>query len=122
MAGSLIFALGIVVQQAGMEGSDSTAESLQLFHDNSGRLIAGSLMQAFAFLLFLVPLYVLFKSAAGRAEGVRGFLLPLVLMGPPLFLVGTLILGLATKNVANDYVQQVPAKEREAREKATAAQ
>jgi hypothetical protein len=122
IAGSLIFAAAIVIQQVGVEHASTDAESLQLLHDHTTKLVAGQILQSFGFLLFVVPLYVLFKSAAGRSERVRTGLLPIVLIGPPLFLIATTIVAFSSSSVADDYAQQLPAKEHVARERAVAAQ
>jgi hypothetical protein len=66
IAGTLIYALGVVVQQIGLESTDTDAEQLRQFHENSSNLLAGQTLQGLGFALFAVPIYVLFQAAAGR--------------------------------------------------------
>ena len=118
--GSLTFAIGIIVQQVGLERTDTDFEQLQQYHDHSGKLIAGQAIQGFGFVLFTPLIYVLFRAAAGRTDRMRRTLLPLALIGPPIFFVGSVVAALGLKDAADQFVQERPAIEREARAEAAA--
>jgi hypothetical protein len=118
--GSLLFAVGVVVQQAGLDATDTDYEQLQQFHDHGTKLVAGQAIQGFGFALFTFPIYVLFRAAAGRTERMRRTLMPLALLGPGLFFVGALVASLGLKDAADQFVEERPAIERQARQEATA--
>jgi hypothetical protein len=120
--GSLMFAAGVVVQQAGLDATDNDFEQLQQVHDHSGQLIAGQAIQGFGFILFTPLIYVLFRAAAGRTERTRRSLLPLALIGPPIFFAGAVVASLGLKDAADQFVEERPAIERQARAEAAADQ
>jgi hypothetical protein len=122
IAGALVYALGVAVQQIGLESADTDAEQLRQFHENSSNLLAGQTLQGLGFALFAVPIYVLFQAAAGRSERVRRGLLPIAIIGPILFLVATVTVAIGIKSVADDFVERAPAVEQSARQEAEAAQ
>jgi hypothetical protein len=118
--GSLIFAIGVIVQQAGIDATDNDHEQLQQFHENGGQLIAGQVLQGFGFSLFAFPIYVLFRAAAGRTDRMRRAFLPLAVIGPPLFFIGAVVAAVGLKDAADQYVEERPAIERQARQEAAA--
>jgi MFS family permease len=122
LAGAFIVAASIVYQRAGLDlpDSDSDADQLVFAHAHSGRLIFSSILQALGFCLFTPVLYVLFRSAAGRAERVRGAFLALVLLGPLSFGIGLAVSAAGTSNAADKFVKDEPAKVQQARANATA--
>jgi hypothetical protein len=115
---ALLFAAGVVVQQTGLESTDTEYEELEQFHDHAGKLIAGQAIQGLGFALFTVPIYVLFRSAAFRTDRMRRSLLPLALIGPGLFLIGGVVASLGVKDAADEFVEERPAIERQARQEA----
>lgn len=118
--GSLLFAVGVVVQQVGLDATDTDYEQLQQFHDHGTKLVAGQAIQGFGFALFTFPIYVLFRAAAGRTERMRRSLMPLALLGPGLFFVGAVVASLGLKDAGDQFVEERPAIERQARQEATA--
>jgi MFS family permease len=120
--GSLIFAAGVVVQQVGLESADTDVEQLDNFHDHATQLIAGQVLQGLGFALFAVTIYVLFRAASGRAERMRRSLLPLALIGPPLFLIAMILVSFGVRDIADQFVEERPAIEQQARQEAAAAQ
>jgi hypothetical protein len=118
--GALIFGVALILQQPGVGEDD--AERLTNFNDHATQLILSQgILQCIAMLMFTVPLYVLFKCAQGRAEQVKAALVGFAFIGPVLFGVSGVILTLGLNDVSDKFVEQVPAKEREAREGATTA-
>ena len=115
VAGALIFAAGVVLQQVGLERADNDREQLQLFHDHATKLIAGQSLQSVGFLCFTPLIYVLYRAAAGRAERMRMGFLPIALIGPPLFFIATMLVSFGIRGVADDFVEQRPAVEQQAR-------
>jgi hypothetical protein len=121
IVGALIFAASLPIQPSG--GGDDDAERLTNFSDKSTELIVGQgILIGLAVLLFIPLLYVLFRSAQGRSERVRRWGLALVFVGPVLFSISGVIVAIALSDVADKFVDQAPAKERQAREQAEAAQ
>ena len=120
--GSLIFAAGVVVQQVGLESADTDVEQLDNFHDHATQLIAGQVLQGLGFALFAVTIYVLFRASSGRAERMRRSLLPLALIGPPLFLIAMILVSFGVRDIADQFVEERPAIEQQARQEAAAAQ
>jgi hypothetical protein len=118
--GALIFGVALILQQPGVGEDD--AERLTNFNDHATQLILSQgILQCIAMLMFTVPLYVLFKCAQGRAEQVKAALVGFAFIGPVLFGVSGVILTLGLNDVSDKFVEQVPAKEREARQEATTA-
>jgi hypothetical protein len=116
IAGALVFAGGIVLQQIGLPRADTDAERLTQFHDHGSKLLGGQLLQSLGFVLFAVPLFVLFQAASGRAERVRRNLLVLVVIGPILYGISTVIFSFGIKDVADEFVEKAPAVEQQARQ------
>jgi hypothetical protein len=116
--GALIFAVALILQQPGVGEDD--AERLTNFNDHATQLVLSQgILQCIAMLMFTVPLYVLFKCAQGRAEQVKAALVGFAFIGPVLFGVSGVTLTLGLNDVSDKFVEQAPAKEREARERAT---
>jgi hypothetical protein len=120
IAGALLFAVSLVLQQAGV--GDNDAERLQLFHDHQGQLMLAQAINSIGFLLFAPALYVLFWSARARSDRVRQAMVVFTVIGPIIFAVSNLVLAFGLKDVSKTYVDQVPAKEAQARQQAQAAQ
>jgi hypothetical protein len=121
IVGALLFAVSLPLQSAGT--GDNDAERLSKFHDHSTQLIfAQGVLPAIAFLLFTPLLYVLFKSAIGRTERIRRGMIVFAFIGPVLFALSSLFLAAGLNDVSGKFVDQLPAKEQQARERAAAAQ
>ncbi len=121
IAGALIFAASLPIQPSG--GGDNDAERLTNFNDSTTELIVGQgILIGIAVLLFMPLLYVLIRSARGRTERVRRWTVALAFVGPILFSISGVIVATGLSDVAGKFVDQAPAKERQAREQAAAAQ
>jgi hypothetical protein len=121
IAGALIFAASLPIQPS--VGGDNDAERLTNFNDNTTELIVGQgILIGIAVLLFMPLLYVLIRSARGRSERVRRWTVALAFVGPILFSISGVIVATGLSDVAAKFVDQAPAKERQAREQAAAAQ
>jgi hypothetical protein len=115
--GAFAFAVSLPLQPSG--GGDDDAERLTDFHDQSTGLIVGQgLLIGIAVLLFIPLLYVLIRSVVGRTERVRRWMIALAFVGPILFSVSGFLVAVGLSDVADKFVEQAPAKEREARERA----
>jgi hypothetical protein len=117
IAGALIFAAALALQQAGV--GDNDAERLNNFHEHSGQLVLSQgILNGFAFIAFVFPLYVLFRCAEGRAEQVRRGMVAFAFIGPVLFAISGLILAVGLNDVSGKFVEQRPAAEQQARQQA----
>jgi hypothetical protein len=119
--GALIIAASLPLQPS--SGGDDDAEQLTELHGQSTELIVGQgIMIGVAVLLFIPLLYVLIRAAAGRTERIRRGMVSLAFVGPILFAVAGLMVSTALNDVADKFIDQAPATERQARERAAAAQ
>jgi hypothetical protein len=117
--GALIVAASLPLQPSG--GGDDDAERLTKFHDQSTELIVGQgILIGVAILCFIPLLYVLIRSAQGRTERIRRGMVSLAFIGPVLFALSGLLVAIGLNDVAGKFVEQAPAKERQAREQAAA--
>lgn len=74
----------------GSVNRDAYAERLSAFDAESSEILASQLIQALGVLLFIAPLFFLFRAAMDRNEGVRRGLIGLTVAGP-LFLAISLV-------------------------------
>ena len=118
--GALVIAVSLPLQPS--TGGDNDAERLTTFHDQSTELIVGQgILIGLGILLFIPLLYVLIRSVVGRTERVRRGMVALAFVGPVLFSVSGLLVAIGLSDVADKFVEQAPAKERQARAQAVAA-
>jgi hypothetical protein len=120
IVGAFLFAASLALQQVGV--ADNDADRLTKFHEHTSQLVLGQgIVQGIAFLCFAPPLYVLFRCAQGRSDQVRGALVAFAFIGPVLFAASNLVLSLGLKDVSQKFVDQLPAKQQQARQHAEAA-
>lgn len=118
--GGLVIAASLPLQPSG--SGDGDAERLTKFAAEKTDLIVGQgILIGIAVLLFVPALYVLIRSAQGRSPRVRRAMISLAFIGPILFSVSGVFVAIGLNDVAQKFVDQVPAKEQQAREQATAA-
>jgi hypothetical protein len=118
--GGLLIAASLPLQPS---GGDNDAETLTKFHDQHTELIVGQgILLGIAILLFIPLLYVLIRSAQGRTERIRRGTISLAFIGPVLFAISGVLVAVGLSDVSDKFVEQAPAKERQAREQAAAAQ
>jgi hypothetical protein len=124
LVGALIVAGSIVLQRVGLHlpDSNSDADQLAFAHAHDARLIYTSLLQAVGFCLFAGPLLFLFRSAAARAQRVRGAFTALIALGPIAFGIGVAVSSMGTSQSADDFVKQEPAVVQQARQHAVEVQ
>ena len=119
--GALIIAISLPIQPS--VSGDNDADRLTKFHDNSTGLVVGQgILIGIGLLLFIPLLYVLIRSVVGRTKRVRRGMVSLAFVGPILFSVSGLLVALGLDDAAGNFVEQAPAKERQARDQAVAAQ
>jgi hypothetical protein len=119
--GALVVAASLPLQPS--TGGDTDAERLTNFHDQSTQLIVGQgILIGVAVLLFIPLLYLLIKSAQGRTPRIRRGMVALAFVGPILFAISGLLVAVGLSDVSDNFASQAPAKERQAREQAVAAQ
>ncbi len=120
VAAILAAALLVASFIAGSVGSaDDNAEQLQLYQEHSGRLLVSSVLSGLGLLLFAIPLYFLFRSARARADRVRSFGGPLLVVGAVLVCVQGIVFSLGFKDASDAYVAGVGAVEAKARQQPT---
>jgi hypothetical protein len=119
--GALIIAVSLPLQPSA--SGDDDAEQLTDLNDQSTELIFGQgILIGIALLLFIPLLYVLIRAVQGRTERVRRGMVVLAFIGPVLFAASGVMVSVALNDIAGKFVDQAPAKERQAREQAAAAQ
>jgi hypothetical protein len=112
-AAALLVASGVV----GSVGSpDDTAEQLELYQDHAGRFAGAAVISGLGLILLTFPLYFVFRSALVRADRMRGFLGPLIVIGAVLVAVQGVLFSLGLKDASDRYVDGVAAVEAKARQ------
>jgi hypothetical protein len=91
------------VESGAIEGT-GVAEQLRSINENGGALILSNVLRAIGLLLLIPPLLYLFEAARARSPRVRGLFVAFIFLGPILFAVQGIASGIATKDVASDYV------------------
>lgn len=120
LLGAFATAAAILLGRLGLHipGGDSNADQLAFIHAHSSRLMLSAIIQAIAFILFLAPVFFLFRSARDRSERVRRQFIGLVLLGPLALGVGLVISAIGGSDIADKFVKQAPAAEQRARNEA----
>ena len=123
LAACFVVAGSIVYQRVGLSLPPSTSDAAQLdfVHAHSGRLIVSSLLQGIGFALFVVPLFFLFRSAAGRTPRIRPGFAALIVLGPIAFGAGLFLSSIGSSKAAKDFTHQAPAAVQRAQQQAAAA-
>jgi hypothetical protein len=119
---ALLYAVGFALGRVDLPSAENDAELLELFDEHSGRLLGSQVVQGLAIGLFAVPLFFLFRSAAGRSERVRGAMIGFAFIGPVLYAVSAAILASGLNGASGEFVERAPAVEQEARQQAEAEQ
>jgi hypothetical protein len=119
LAAALIVLSGVLLR-AGLSVPSDDAEQLNLYHDHSARLIRAQVVAGVGLALLGVPLWFLYRSARARSQDMRGFLLPLVIIGPLVLGIQGVVLSTGLKDASDTFTTQVPEVEAKAREQAAA--
>ncbi len=124
LGGAFVVTVSIVLQRVGLHlpNGHSDADQLVFEHAHSNRLVYTSILEGLGLVLFAIPLMFLFRSAAGRVQRVRNAFLPLIILGPIAFGLGLAISSYGSKQAADKFVDQAPAKVQQARQQAEQAQ
>jgi hypothetical protein len=101
----ILFFASIPIEQSAVEGT-GTAEQLRALNDNAGTLLLANVVRSLGLLALIPPLYYLFEAAKARSAAVRGALVGFVFLGPVLFAAQNVASGIATTNIASDYVDR----------------
>lgn len=106
----LLYVVSVIVEQGSSLQTDGPKnEQLASFHDNSGVLLLATGIRAVAFLAMSLPLLHLFRAARLRSERVRPEMVGFAFFGPVLLAVQGFLSWVATRNVADDFVDRVAA-------------
>jgi hypothetical protein len=101
----ILFFASLPIEQSAVEGT-GTAEQLRALDENSGSLLLANVVRSLGLLFLILPLYYLFEAAKARSPAVRGALVGFVFLGPVLFAAQNVASGIATTNIASDYVER----------------
>jgi hypothetical protein len=113
LGAALLVASAIV----GSVGSpDTTAEQLELYQEHASRYLLASVISGVALVLFALPLSFLFRSALARAERMRSFPGPLLVVGALLVAIQGVTFSLGFKDASDRYIAGVAAVEAKARQ------
>jgi hypothetical protein len=96
----LMFLPGLVSSVSGT----GEAEVLRSVNEHGGSVTLASILQAGSFLLLAIPLAYLFQAARARSERVLPAVLAVVIAGPLLIGVGTVLYGQARQEAAESFV------------------
>lgn len=112
--GAALYVASVGFQQSATGNADSTAEDLVEIQDKAGSVLFGSVLQGLSFAAFIAPLLFLFLAAGGRSSLVRRQFIAFAAIGPVLLLVAGVIRGVGITDVADKFVEELPALERQA--------
>lgn len=107
VASAALAAVALLVASVFVGGSvsgDGEAEILRSTHEHSSAVTATSLLQAFGFALFAVPLYYLFRAAQARSERVRRQFVGLIVIAPLFLAVSSGLSAAARNDAASTFV------------------
>jgi hypothetical protein len=121
LAAALIVVSGVLTR-AGLSTPDTNADQLELYQQHSARLLDAQIVTSVGLALLAIPLYFLYRSALLRAEKMRRFLLPLVVIGPLLLGVQGVFLSVGLKDASDVYTTKLPAAQASARQGAESGQ
>lgn len=100
---AVLFVGATIVSQQGPVAPSTTTELLRDFHDKSGTLLIGSVLNALALALAAGPLFYLFRAASGRSQAVRRGLAGVVVIGPLFLGAAEIFQWAALHAAANDF-------------------
>jgi hypothetical protein len=118
--GAAVLVASVAVGSVG--SPDDTAERLEQYQDDGGRLTLASVISGVGLILLATSLYFIFRSALARADRMRAFLGPLIVIGALLVGIQGVMISLGLKDASDRYAAGVSAVEANARQDATQAQ
>lgn len=107
VAAVTLVAVGLLIASVfagGAVSGDGEAEVLRSTHEHSSAVTATSLLQAFGFALFALPLYYLFRAAQARSDRVRRQFIGLILIAPLFLAVSSGLSAAARNDAASTFV------------------
>jgi hypothetical protein len=106
----LLYVVSVIVEQgSGLQTDGPKNEQLASFHDNAGVLLLATGIRAVAFLAMSLPLLHLFRAARLRSEKVRPEMVGFAFFGPGLLAIQGFLSWVATRQVADDFVDRMAA-------------
>lgn len=102
-----LVAVGLLVASVFVGGAvsgDGEAEVLRSTHEHSSAVTATSLLQAFGFALFALPLFFLFRAAQARSDRVRRQFIGLILVAPLFLAISSGLSAAARNDAASTFV------------------
>ena len=111
---AIVLLIASLIVGSQISGGSGTAEQLIEVDQHTGTQILSSILLALGFVLLVAPLYFLFRAARARSDRVRRQLVGVVIAGPLFFAAASVILGFATVDAAETFVEnKIPALEKE---------
>ena len=108
VATATLVGVGLLVASVfvgGSIGGDGEAEVLRSTHEHSSAVTATSLLQAFGFALFALPLFYLFRAAQARSDRVRRQFVLLIVVAPLFLAVSSGLSAAARNDAASTFVE-----------------
>jgi hypothetical protein len=111
---AIVFLIAWLIVGSQISSGSGTAEQLIEVNEHPGTQILANVLAALGFALLIAPLYFLFRAARARSDRVRRQLVGVVIVGPLFFAAASLVLGFASVDGAERFVEdKVPALETE---------
>jgi hypothetical protein len=107
VAAATLVAVGLLVASVFVGGAisgDGEAEVLRSTHAHSSAVTATSLLQAFGFALFALPLLFLFRAAGARSDRVRRQFIGLIIIAPLFLAISSGLSAAARSDAASSFV------------------
>jgi hypothetical protein len=102
-----LYVISVIVEQSsGLQVDGLKSEQLQSFHDHSGALLSATVIRSLGLLLMSLPLLHLFRAAKLRSRRVRPEMVGFAFFGPVLLAVQGVLSWLATRQVANEFIDE----------------
>jgi hypothetical protein len=94
------------VLESGIDRAGLDTELFRSIDEHGSAVVAAAVVRSLGLGLVAIPLAYLFKAAAARTDRVRTGFLALVVLGPVLLALQSLVGGIAERSVASDFVAQ----------------
>jgi hypothetical protein len=99
----------IVLASSGFAVGGVLTETFRSFDVHSTAFVAQALITAVLYAVMVIPLYYLFRAAQGRSDRVNPAMLGFVFIGPLLYAASNVVLIIAQRGIASDFVAQAAA-------------
>ena len=108
---ALVLAIAANLISGAITSADTAAERQVEFQDNTGALLATSVLGALGIALLSVPLLYLFRAAQARNPRMQGALVGFVVLGPVCLGIQFLLGWFATDDVSQAFIDRSPIRE-----------